>query len=56
MSSVAEAELEALFLNAKEVVYIQQVLTELGHPQPCTPIQTNNTTAKAVINSRIQPK
>ena len=28
----------------------------MGHPQPKTPIQTNNSTAEGVINSKIQPK
>jgi hypothetical protein len=56
MSSAAEAELGALFLNAKEAVYLRQILTEMGHPQPRTPIQTDNTTAKGVINNKIQPK
>jgi hypothetical protein len=42
MSSAAEAELGALYLNAKEAVYIQQILTKMGHPQPKTPIQTDN--------------
>jgi hypothetical protein len=28
----------------------------MGHPQPRTPIQTNNTTAEGVINNKIQPK
>jgi hypothetical protein len=56
MLSAAEAELGALFLNAKEGVYICQVLTEIGHPQPRTPTQTDNTTAEGDINSKIQPK
>jgi hypothetical protein len=56
MSSAAEAELGALYLNAKEAVYIQQILTKMGHPQPKPPIQMNNLTAKGVINSKIQPK
>jgi len=56
MSSAAEAELGALFINAKEVVYLRQILTEMGHPQPKTPIQTDNTTAEGVINNKIQPK
>ena len=56
MSSAAEAELGALFLNAKEAVYLRQILTELGHPQPRTPIQTDNSTAESVINNKIQPK
>ena len=28
----------------------------MGHPQPGTPIQTNNLTAEGVVNSKIQPK
>ena len=56
MSSAAEVELGALFLNATEAVYLHQILTEMGHQQPQTPIQTNNTTAEGVINNKIQPK
>ena len=55
MSSASEAELGALFLNAKEAVYLCQILMEMGHPQPQTPIQTDNTT-DGVINNKIQPK
>jgi hypothetical protein len=32
------------------------MLTEMGHPQPPTPIQTDNSTAEGVINNKIQPK
>ncbi len=56
MSSSAEAELGALYLNAREAVYLRQILTEMGHPQPRTPIQTNNSTAESVVNNKIQPK
>jgi hypothetical protein len=56
MLSAAEAELGALYLNAKEAVYLRQILTELGHPQPQTPIQADNLTAEGVINNKIQPK
>jgi hypothetical protein len=56
MSSAAEAEFGALYLNAKEAVYLRQILTELGHPQPRTPIQMDNSTAEGVINNIIQPK
>jgi hypothetical protein len=56
MSSAAEAEAGALYLNAKEAVYIGQILTKIGHPQPKTSIQTNNLMAKGVINSKVQPK
>ncbi len=56
MTSAAEAELGALYLNAQEVVYLWQILNKMGHPQPQTPIQTNNLMAEGVINSKIQPK
>jgi hypothetical protein len=56
MSSAAEAELAAVYLNAREAVYLRQILTEIGHPQPRTPIQTDNSTAEGVINHKIQPR
>jgi hypothetical protein len=56
MSSAAEAELGALFINAKTAVPMRRTLEELGHPQPQTPIQTDNSTAYGVINNKIQPK
>jgi hypothetical protein len=56
MSSATEAELGELFINAKEAVHLWRILLEMGHPQPRTPIQTNNFTAEGVINSRVKPK
>ncbi len=56
MSSAAEAELGGLFINAKTAVPIRTTLEELGHKQPPTPIQTDNSTAYGVANNEIQPK
>ena len=56
MSSASEAELAALYIVAKECVYIRLVLEEMGHPQPPTPIQTDNSTAEGVVNSKVRPK
>jgi hypothetical protein len=56
MSSVAEAEQGALYINVKEAIFLRQILHKMGHPQPRTPIFTNNTTAEGVINKKIQPK
>ena len=56
MSSAAEAELGALYINAREAVPMRQLLTEMGHTQPSTPIQTDNSTACGVVNSNIQPR
>ena len=56
MSSATEAELGALFIMAKEAVYMRTILKEMGHKQPATPIQTDNAAAEGVINSKITPK
>ena len=56
MSSAAEAELGALFINAREAVHIRNILEEMGHPQPPTPIQVDNSTAEGVVNNKVQPK
>jgi hypothetical protein len=56
MSSVAESELGALFINAKQAVPQRTTLEEMGHPQPPTPMQTDNSTASGVVNHKIQPK
>ena len=50
MSSATEAELAALYIVAREAVYIRIILEELGHKQPPTPLQTDNSMAEAVIN------
>ena len=50
MSSAAEAEIGALFINCREAVPARHVLEFLGHPQPPTPMQTDNTTALGVVN------
>jgi len=47
MSSVAEAKLGALYINASEAVPMRQLLAEMGHKQPKTPIQTDNTRLRA---------
>ena len=31
-------------------------MKEMGHPQPETPMQTDNTTALGVVNNNIQPR
>ena len=56
MTSVAEADIGALFVNAREAVLARHTLIEMGYPQPKTPIQTDNSTSPGVINSNIQPR
>jgi hypothetical protein len=56
MSSATEAELAALYIMAREAVYIRIVLEGMGHKQPPTPVQTDNAMAEAVISGKVQPK
>ncbi len=56
MSSAAEAELGALFINAKTAVSMSHTLKELGHPQQITPIQTDNKTANDLLTNKIMSK
>ena len=53
-ASTAEAELGALFLNAQEAKVFRLFLVELGHPQPPTPIHTDNTTTVGIENNTIK--
>jgi hypothetical protein len=56
MSSAAEAELGALYINAREAIPMRHLLEEMGHKQPPTPIQTDNSTAHGVVTNNIQPR
>ena len=56
MSSAAEAEPSALFINANTDVSVRHTLEELRHPQPRTPIQTDNKTANDLLTNKIMPK
>ena len=56
MSSAAEAELAALFINDREAIPARMALETMGHPQPRTPMQTDNSTACGVVNSNIMPR
>ena len=49
VSSASEAEVAALFMNAQEMVPMRQCLEELEHPQPATPLKTDNSTATGIV-------
>jgi hypothetical protein len=57
MSSAAEAEIGAVFINTKEGAVLRTTLEELGnnHPPP-TPMETDNTTAAGYSNGTIKQK
>ena len=53
-ASAAEAELGALFLNAKEARIMRLTLHELGHPQPPTPVHIDNSTTVGIVNNTVK--
>ena len=54
LSSAAESEVAALFVNAKEATTLRITLEEMGHKQPATPIATNNTTTAGIMNRTVK--
>jgi hypothetical protein len=56
MSSAAEAEIGAVFINAKEGAVLRTKSEELGHKQPPTPMETDNTTVRGYSNGTIKQK
>ena len=56
LSSAAEAELGALFFNAKDGAMLRTILEDLGHPQAATPIQTDNACAAGIVNNTVKQR
>ena len=56
MSLAAEAKIGALYINCREAVPARHVLEFMGHKQPPTPMQTDNTTALGVVNKNVMKK
>jgi len=56
MTSAADAEIAALFVNTRQAIPARRLLEEMGHEQPPTPVQTDNTTALGFVSKNLQPK
>ena len=56
VSSAAEAETAGVFHNAQMALPIRVALQALNHPQPPTPIKTDNSTANGFIHDNIHQK
>ena len=56
MSSAAEAELGALFINCRKAIPATHALEAMGHKQPPTTMQTDNTTSHRVVTNNIVRK
>ena len=50
MSSSVKAEVAALFHNCKDGIMLHNALNEMGHKQPATPVQTDNSFAAGFWN------
>ena len=56
VSSAAEAETGGIFHNAQVAIPIRTLLEILNHPQPPTPLKTDNATACGFIHDNIHQK
>jgi hypothetical protein len=56
MASASEAKVGALFVNGQTAEVLCTTLQEMGHPQPPTPMQTDNSTAFGIVNSSIRQR
>ena len=56
MGSSAGAEFGAPFHNCHEAEPICTTLPKMGHIQPATPIQTDNSTTNGIVNNTVRQK
>ena len=56
MASSAEAETGAILLNGQQAIPIRTALTNMGHPQPPTPIKTNSATSYGILTVNMSRK
>ena len=56
MGSAAEAEVGGLYMNALELSPMRTTLEELDHPQPPTPLKTDNSTVDGIMNKTIKQR
>ena len=54
MTSAAEAEIGALFLNSRQAIPANRLLEEMGHKQPPTPMHCDNVTATGIVNDTVK--
>ena len=56
VASAAKADTVGLFFNAQNTVFLQRILIALNHPQPPTPLQTDNSTTYDFPNQTMKLK
>ena len=56
VASAAKAETGGVYNNTQDAVIVLIALEELRHPQPPTPIKTDNTNAHSFVHDNIKQK
>jgi hypothetical protein len=56
MASAAEADTAGFYGNAQEALAIRITLQALGHPQPATPLKTDNSIAHSFVHANIKQR
>ena len=56
LSLAAKVEMGALYINCQEAAPARHILKFMGHKQPPTPMQTNNTIALGIVSSNVMKK
>ena len=56
MGSAAESEIGTGYITAQKIIPMRTWLIEMGHRQPPTPIQVDNTIAVGFVNKTIKQK
>ena len=56
LASAAETETGGVFHNAQTAIIIRRVLEALGHPQPPTPLRTDNSVANSFVHANIKQR
>ena len=54
VASAAEAELGALYHNCKKSIVYHDILKDMGHPQPHTPVHCDNATDIGIANNSVK--
>ena len=56
MGAASESEIAGAYVNARMGVEERIMLWEMGHPQPATPLELDNTTAFGILTKQLIPK
>ena len=56
MASAAESETGEIFLDGQKAVPIRTSLSDMGHPQPPTPMKTYSATSHGILTGNMRRK